>query len=116
MKGMSEKVTWEAIYEAEMQNAEAARRIGNEGKARVCARRAAGAVIGEYLNQRGIIVSKNSSFDRLKQLISLPEIAPVVKEIASHLLQHVSTEHNLPLGIDLIAEVKILEQELLSKP
>ena len=49
---MSEKPAWEAFYKAEMQNAEAARRSGNEGKARVCARRAAGAVIGEYLIQR----------------------------------------------------------------
>ena len=36
-------------YDQEINRAEKARQDGNEGMARVCARRAAGIVVGEYL-------------------------------------------------------------------
>ena len=45
-------MNWQLNIEAEFEKAEQARRRGNEGQARVCARRAAGIAIREYLTWR----------------------------------------------------------------
>ena len=41
---------WEARFQSELHQAEMARALGNEGKARVCARRAAG-IAGHFLER-----------------------------------------------------------------
>jgi len=44
---------WKDKLEIEFERAETARSSGNEGQARVCARRAAGIAIREYYARRG---------------------------------------------------------------
>lgn len=51
--------------EQEFALAEQARARGNEGQARVCARRAAGIAIREYLTRRGIRPPSASAYDLL---------------------------------------------------
>ncbi|MFT3895039.1 MAG: hypothetical protein QM730_25720 [Anaerolineales bacterium] len=50
----------------EFEKADQARSKGNEGQARVCARRAAGIAIREYLNRKGIRPKSPSAVDLLK--------------------------------------------------
>jgi len=64
---------WQTEIEAEFEKAEGARRRGNEGQARVCARRAAGIAIREYLTRRGARPLIISAYDLLK----------LVKEVAN---------------------------------
>jgi hypothetical protein len=104
---------WENDFNAEIQQAEAARSAGNEGMARVCARRAAGAVIGEYLQRRGLPDPGPSAIDRIQQLASLSDLHPQAQQIADHLLTRVTTEHTLPIDADLIAEARWLKEVLL---
>jgi hypothetical protein len=104
---------WEILFESEIGRAEKARAEGNEGKARVCARRAAGHAIGEYLRREGLHSSGRSAYSQLQFLQSLPSVSPQVREAAHHLLMRITPEHKLPIEMDLIAEARWLKQALL---
>ena len=110
---------WKTTYEAEIQQAEQARLMGNEGMARVCARRAAGALVGEYFKRQGVRLGidqdSTSADDRLRYLSKLPGISPQVAQAADLLLRRVTEEYNLPVEADLIAEARWLRQELLGE-
>ncbi len=111
---MNHIIDWEARYQEELQQAEAARAAGNEGKARVCARRAAGVGLGEYFRRRGQELPGPSAYDRLKYLCSLPDTPSDVQEVAAHFLLRVTPEYSLPLEVDLIAEARWLKDKLLA--
>jgi len=109
-----EKFSGYGQYQLELEMAQAARASGNEGKARVCARRAAGIIVGEYFKQRGIGLSDPSAYARLKYLISLPDIPAEIRQVVEHFLVRVDTDQNLPISADLIAEAGWLESKLLN--
>ena len=102
-------------YKKEIERATQARNEGNEGMARVCARRAAGIVIGEYLHRRGYFDINKNTFDRLTIFCQLPYVDQSCKDISQHFLIKVNQEHNLPMNIDLIREVIWLKDKLLSE-
>jgi hypothetical protein len=102
---------WMTNFEGEIQRAIEARALGNEGRARVCARRAAGIAIGAYLD-RHHITSGESAIKHLETFYNLPGIPAPLQEVVAHLLVHVDHEHNLPLSIDLISETQWLVREL----
>jgi len=104
---------WKAKFEEELQQAEIARNFGNEGRARVCARRAAGIVIGEYLLRNNLPDQGPSAYDRMNYTLTLPEVPESVKEIVNHFLVRVDTDFNLPIDADLIADARWLEENLL---
>jgi hypothetical protein len=110
---MKKQAFWLTQFNREISLSEIARASGNEGKARVCARRAASVVIAEYLDRRGLPDPGVSVIDRLQLLESLQDVSANIKMTAQHLLMHVTPEHSLPVDVDLIAEARQLEQELL---
>ncbi len=81
--------------------------------ARVCARRAAGIVIGEYLARLGYVNLTQSAISRIIKFDNLPAADLQCKEIASHFLLKVDQTHKLPENVDLIADVQVLEKRLL---
>ena len=91
-----------------MQQAYAARADGNEGRARVCARRAAAIVIREYLDSRKVPYISSNAYDLISTLIVLESAPANAREIAAHLLVRVSTEYLLPDSMDLLAETQDL--------
>ncbi len=99
--------------EKEFAQAERARARGNEGQARVCARRAAGIAIREYLERRGIRPRTTSAYDLLNLLKDDPLLSPDLRLIADHLTLRVTEEFKLPMDADLVAEARILCRELL---
>jgi hypothetical protein len=105
---------WKVDYMKEVKGAFMARSDGNEGMARVCARRAAGIIIGEYLNQHGYTGVSNGAYDRLSLFTNLNEVDEKYKEVAKHFLMRVNPDHNLPMKVDLISEVIWLEENLIS--
>jgi hypothetical protein len=105
--------SWKAQASAEIDQAEAARQAGNEGKARVCARRAAGHIIGEYFRRRGHPAPGPSAIVRLQSLAALPDISPQARAVAGHFLLRITPDHDLPVAADLLAEARWLAQELL---
>lgn len=106
---------WQTDIEAEFEKAEQARARGNEGQARVCARRAAGIAIREYLTRRGIRPPSVSAYDLLNLLKDDPSLSPDLKLIADHLTLRVTEEFKLPVDVDLVSEAKKFCRELLSK-
>ncbi|MEJ2263231.1 MAG: hypothetical protein P8Z00_19780 [Anaerolineales bacterium] len=108
-----EETDWEALFESEIAQAERARIDGNEGKARVCARRAAGHIIGEYLNRKGLHSPGRSAYSQLQYVQSLPNVSPKARAAAHYFLMRITPEHRLPVEIDLIAEARGLKQALL---
>lgn len=99
----------------EFEKAQQARVNKNEGQARVCARRAAGIAIREYLKRNGTHVPNMSAYDLLNLLKEDPLISDDLKLIADHLTLRVTEEFNLPIDADLIAEARILCNGLLNK-
>ncbi len=112
---MNLEVLWKVEYKKEIEHAIRARSNGNEGMARVCARRAAGIVIGEYLYRLGYSDLTHSAYDRLALFISLTDVDQKNKEIANHLLLKVNQAHQFPLDADLISEVMWLKKSLLGE-
>lgn len=100
---------------AEFEKAEQARSRGNEGQARVCARRAAGIAIREYLARKGIRPPSTSAIDLLNLLKDNPLLSLDVKLIADHLTLRVTEEFKLPINADLIAEARVLCDTLINQ-
>ena len=104
---------WKAQVQVELKRAEEARARGNEGQARVCARRAAGIAIREYLGRQGIRPRSASAYDLLNQLKEEPRLPPDLKRIAGHLTLRVTEEFRLPVDVDLVAEARRFCAQLL---
>lgn len=104
---------WQTKLQLEFTRAEQARAKGNEGQARVCARRAAGIAVREYLTRQGTPPSNPSAVDLLTLLKEDPRLSPDLKQIADHLTLRVTEEFKLPVDVDLVAEARRLCDELL---
>lgn len=98
--------------EAELARGLAARAVGNEGQARVCARRAAGTAVRAYLEQRGISAPGPSAYDLLAALKEMPGMSGAVRRAAENLLTRVDETFALPVNADLLADARWLAGEL----
>ena len=110
-----DSLQWRQLFENEIAQAESARSAGNEGMARVCARRAAGIVIGEYIRRLGIPDPGPSAYDRLRYLSGISEQTPEIHIIVNHFLVNITPDRNLPVDADLIAEARWLDNKLLNE-
>jgi len=98
----------------EFERAEQARARGNEGRARVCARRAAGIATREYFARRGKTIRTPSAYDLLNLLIEDSLLADDLRQLAAHLTLRVDEEFKLPMDVDLIAEARMLCKGLMN--
>jgi hypothetical protein len=99
-------------FEAEIEMAEAARLVGNEGRARVCARRAAGRVARNYLETHGLVIRNRSAYDYLLKLSEMEGIEPDIQRVIRRFLLKVDEAYQLPAEIDLIADARFLADRL----
>lgn len=106
---------WFGHYTAELEHARQARLSGNEGMARVCARRAVGWVLGEYFARRGIEFQNSSAYERIKFLIEMEDVPETIKAIAGHFTLRITADHALPIEADLIQEAQWLQKTLLDE-
>lgn len=104
---------WQTDIQAELDRALQARRRNNEGQARVCARRAAGIAVREYLSRRGTRPPSTSAYDLLNLVKEDPLLPPDLKPIAEHLTVRVTEEFRLPVDVDLVAEARDFCSRLL---
>jgi HEPN domain-containing protein len=104
---------WQTEIDSELEKAAQARALNNEGQARVCARRAAGIAIREYLSRQGIRPPSTSAYDLLNLLKDDPRLSPDLKQIADHLTLRVTEEFKLPVDADLVAEARKFCEELV---
>jgi hypothetical protein len=94
--------------EFELENAERARQSGNEGRARVCARRAAGLAARAFLARHAVRLPTTSAYVALQTLADFPGLAPDLRIAATHLVTRVTEEFTLPVDADLIADARKL--------
>jgi len=99
--------------QSEFERADQARAKNNEGQARVCARRAAGIAIRDFLTRRGTHIPGASSYDLLNHIKEEPLLPPDLKLAADHLTLRVTEEFKLPVEADLVAEARLLCDWLL---
>lgn len=104
---MFDATTQNAI-EQELFCAENARLTGNEGKARVCARRAAGIAVRAYFRAIGIAFSDPSAFALLNRFMQMESTPKHMKDIASRLLIRVNPDYSIPAKIDLLEDARQL--------
>jgi len=104
---------WQAKFDREIKMAEMARSQGNEGKARVCARRAAGVVVGEYLQQQGVSTTTVTAYDRIRMLADWPDLPPGVSDVVDHMTMRVDMDYQLPSVLDLVSDARWLAETLL---
>ena len=94
--------------EAELQAASLARSNGLEGRARVCARRAAALALQGWAEKNGYARPTGNVMDTLSICHNLPELPVPVVGIIDHLLMRVSSDYTLPDGVDLLDETRQL--------
>ncbi len=105
---------WKAKLEQEFARAADARARGNEGQARVCARRAAGIAAREYYARRGQPVRTPSAYDLLHNIAEEPDLSPEIKQAAAYLTMRVTEEFTLPVDVDLVDQARKLTDGLLA--
>jgi hypothetical protein len=98
--------------EIEIRKALLARNNGNEGQARVCARRAAGIAIRKYFLQKNLPNAHKSAYELLLAYINEPDIPANTRQIAVNLTMRVSESFRLPVNVDLIEEARSLCEQL----
>ena len=104
---------WQSLIQAEFDKAQQARDRGNEGQARVCARRAAGIAAREYYARLGRTVRTPGAYDVLTLLVEDGSLADDLRQAASYLTLRVSQDFKLPINVDLIAVARSLCEALL---
>jgi hypothetical protein len=92
----------------ELEKAERARQAGNEGRARVCARRAAGLIARDFLARHKQQLRNTNAYAALQALVEFPGLAPDLREAAIHLTTRVDEAFHLPVNVDLIADARKL--------
>lgn len=100
--------------EKELENARAARAAGKEGLARVCARRAAGMAIREYLRVKAINSEAYSLNDLIKSDLIRGELPGNIHPFLEHLSTRVDTNYQLDAGIDLIGDAEAIIEVLFN--
>jgi hypothetical protein len=100
-------------FQAEMERAFIAREKGNEGQARVCARRAAGIAVREYYARRGKTLRSPSAYDLLKMFLEDAQGTSDMNRSAAYLIMRVNEEFDLPEDVDLLVEARQLCNALL---
>jgi hypothetical protein len=91
------KETWENEYQKELSRAISANMEGNEGMARVCARRAARIIIGEYLHRQGYTHLDNSILTGWRYFNTLPGLSSNQKKVANHFHSRWDLDHRYPV-------------------
>lgn len=92
----------------ELQHASEARTSGFEGRARVCARRSAGLGVREYLIEKYNIFPSNSLFNLLVDQNIRDLLPQQIIDSLDQLSLRVNEQFQLPAGVDLISEAKIV--------
>lgn len=106
----------ESILLAELGEAQRSREKGNEGRARVCARRAAGWATGWYVENKTQTSSHDNALEHLKWLAEQTEASDEIKQAATRLTTRVDVDGRHPFHQDPIQDAVFIIRELLGLP
>lgn len=97
--------------ETEMTAAQVARAAGNEGRARVCARRAVGHAARAFYARTGV-AQPGDALAQLKHLRDDARLPEALRAAAGRLTVKVDHDHHLPFADDPLADARTLIQFL----
>ena len=104
-----------ALIAKEIASAECARAEGNEGRARVHARRAAGVAAQMYRMVYFPIEPRLSGFRHLKRITADINLPDDLRAAAARLTVRVTPEHTLPHVEDPLEDAQYLADALLAR-
>ena len=105
---MHDKISLRARAERELEMAHQARQARNEGKARVCARRAAGIAIGAWLSRERSSTNVVSAIERLRVVADDARQPDSIRAAAHHLTLRINVDHGLPVAADPLVDARQL--------
>lgn len=96
----------------ELINAKKHRDEKNEGKSRVCARRAVGFAISAYYAENSLRVGEMNAMSLIRSLRNEPGLPGHVEQALDALVMRVSPDHDLPDEVDLISSAQVVFDHL----
>ncbi|MDX1600611.1 MAG: hypothetical protein R3191_03750, partial [Anaerolineales bacterium] len=102
------------IYD-EMRAAHEARRSGNEGMARVCARRAAGWAIGRRYKEQLPSTATSNAYLLLTWLKEQGEVSKSLRAAADRLTTRITEDHDLPHSEDPLEDAEDIITSMIEK-
>jgi len=96
----------QAPVEKELAQAHKARAMGNEGQARVCARRAAGWAVRAWYQRRGGSGWGGDAMKQLRRLLADDSVPEAVQAAAMRLTTKVDFDHSLPFEEDPVEDAR----------
>jgi hypothetical protein len=99
--------------ERELRHAHTASLEGNPGLSRVCARRAAGLAVRDYLVRYGYPEQTANNFELMKYPAHRKYLPASIHIALDHLTMTVNMDHQLPEGINLINDAKYVIETLI---
>ena len=105
----SKPVEFRSRIEAELAYARAAREHGKEGRARVCARRAAGWAIAAHFPES----DERGAYSLLRWLEDNPEVSDELRSAAGRLTEQVTEHHELSHPEDPLKDAEMIVSTLL---
>jgi len=97
----------------EIEDANRARVEGNEGRARVCARRAAGWAVSFMRSLTEEREIESNAYDMLQWLAQQADTPQAVRSAATRLTARVSLDHTLPFPEDPLEDAGMIVEALL---
>jgi HEPN domain-containing protein len=104
------------LIEQELAAAEAAWKDGNEGKARVCARRAVALVTEAWLAGLPHPLWRWDAMEHLRQIQRQVSLPLFVREAAERLSTTIPRRYAAPFTIDPLADARVIIQYLAANP
>lgn len=98
----------------ELEHAKRSRESGNEGKARVCARRAAGYALEAYLLSTFDRNPSKNAYLNLKWFAERKTVPSNLRAAAKRLSTHVGKNHEIPFDEDPLDDARLLIEALLN--
>lgn len=99
--------------EQELTKAARGLQSGNDGLARVCARRAVALASQQWAEQQNLATWKGDAMHHLRQIQAEPTFPPPVRAAAQRLLTKVTEQTELPMTTDPITDARIILDYLL---
>jgi hypothetical protein len=103
-----------ALIEQELAAAEAAWKEGNEGKARVCARRAVARATEEWMERLPVRRWRGDAMEHLRQIQQDASFPLPIRQAAERLSTKVTQQQTAPFTTDPIADAKLIIAHLSS--
>lgn len=103
------------LIDQELSAAQVAWKEGNEGKARVCARRAVALAAESWLAHKAEPLWRRDAMEHLRRIQAEPSIPFPIRQAAERLATAVTRQHDAPFTVDPISDANIIIAHLTAE-